>query len=84
MRAKAAEQEAEDAEKLEKTDDVNARLTAWKAGKEQNLRALLATLDTLLWPGAQWKGAQMSELINPKKCKITYMKAISKVHPDKV
>ncbi|KAL7329899.1 auxilin-like clathrin-binding protein required for normal clathrin function [Mucor circinelloides] len=84
MRAKAAEQEAEDAEKLEKTDDVNARLTAWKAGKEQNLRALLATLDTLLWPGAQWKGAQMSELINPKKCKITYMKAISKVHPDKL
>jgi tetratricopeptide (TPR) repeat protein len=84
MRAKAAEQEAEDAEKLEKTDDVNARLIAWKAGKEQNLRALLATLDSLLWPGAQWKGAQLSELINPKKCKITYMKAISKVHPDKV
>lgn len=84
IRAKAAEQEAEDAEKLEKTDDVNARLLAWKAGKEQNLRALLATLDSLLWPGAQWKGAQLSELINPKKCKITYMKAISKVHPDKV
>lgn len=84
MRAKAAEQEAEDAEKLEKTDNVNARLAVWKTGKEQNLRALLATLDTLLWPGAQWKGAQMSELINPKKCKITYMKAIGKVHPDKV
>lgn len=84
MRAKAAEKEAEDAEKLQKVDDVNARILAWKAGKEQNLRALLATLDSLLWPGAQWKGAQMSELINPKKCKITYMKAISKVHPDKV
>lgn len=84
MRAKAAEQEAEDAEKLEKTDEVNARLLAWKAGKEQNLRTLLATVDTLLWPGAQWKGAQMSELINPKKCKIIYMKAIGKVHPDKV
>ncbi|KAI8349392.1 hypothetical protein BD560DRAFT_484825 [Blakeslea trispora] len=84
MRAKAAEQEAEEAERLEKTDAVNARLTAWKAGKEQNLRALLATLDTLLWPGAQWKGSQMSELINPKKCKICYMKAIGKVHPDKL
>ncbi|KAI9470080.1 MAG: hypothetical protein EXX96DRAFT_588728 [Benjaminiella poitrasii] len=84
MRAKAAQQEIEDAEKLEKTDEVNARLLAWKVGKEQNLRALLATLDTLLWPGAQWKGAQMSELINPKKCKMTYMKAIGKVHPDKV
>lgn len=84
MRAKAAEQEAEDAEKLSKTDEVNARLVAWKAGKEQNLRALLATLDTLLWHGAQWKGAQMSDLIDIKKCKITYMKAIAKVHPDKL
>ncbi|KAI9251715.1 hypothetical protein BY458DRAFT_523566 [Sporodiniella umbellata] len=84
MRAKAAEQEAEEAEKLSKTDEINARLTVWKAGKEQNLRALLATLDTLLWPGAQWKGAQMSDLISVKKCKIVYMKAISKVHPDKL
>ncbi|KAI8984462.1 hypothetical protein BDF20DRAFT_911558 [Mycotypha africana] len=84
MRAKAAAQEAEEAEKLEKVDNVNARLLAWKAGKEQNLRALLATLDTLLWTDAQWKGTQMSELINPKKCKITYMKAIGKVHPDKL
>ncbi|RCH85965.1 hypothetical protein CU097_004530 [Rhizopus azygosporus] len=84
IRAKAAEKEAEDAERLSKTDDINARLVAWKAGKEQNLRALLATLDTLLWPEAQWKGAQMSDLIDVKKCKIIYMKAISKVHPDKL
>ncbi|CAO3670606.1 unnamed protein product [Rhizopus microsporus] len=84
IRAKAAEKEAEDAERLSKTDDINARLVAWKAGKEQNLRALLATLDTLLWPEAQWKGAQMSDLIDVKKCKIIYMRAISKVHPDKL
>lgn len=84
MRAQAAKQEAEDAERMQKTDDVNARILQWKSGKENNLRALLATLDTLLWPGAQWRGANMSELINPKKCKIIYMKAIAKVHPDKV
>lgn len=84
LRAQAAQQEADEAERLSKTDDVNARITNWKAGKEQNLRALLATLDTLLWPGAQWRGAQMSELINPKRCKMVYLKAIAKVHPDKV
>lgn len=84
MRAQAAQQEAEEAERVAKNDVVNARITAWKAGKEQNLRALLATLDTLLWPGAQWRGAQMSELIDPKRCKVIYMKAIAKVHPDKV
>ncbi|KAI7856860.1 hypothetical protein BDC45DRAFT_533316 [Circinella umbellata] len=84
MRAQAAQQEAEDAERLARTDDVNARIQNWKKGKEQNLRALLATLDTILWSGARWPGAQMSELIDPKRCKITYLKAISKVHPDKL
>ncbi|KAI9492103.1 hypothetical protein BDB00DRAFT_939896 [Zychaea mexicana] len=84
MRAQAAQQEAEDAERLARTDDVNTRIQNWKSGKENNLRALLATLDTLLWPGAQWRGAQMSELIDPKRCKMTYIKAIAKVHPDKL
>ncbi|KAF7729660.1 hypothetical protein EC973_004033 [Apophysomyces ossiformis] len=84
MRAMASQQEAEEVERLEKVDAVNAKLLQWKAGKEQNLRALLATLDMLLWPGAQWSGTQMSELINPKRCKIIYLKAIGKVHPDKL
>ncbi|KAG0166764.1 hypothetical protein DFQ30_006803 [Apophysomyces sp. BC1015] len=84
IRAKASQQEAEEIERLEKIDAVNAQLLQWKAGKEQNLRALLATLDVLLWPGAQWNGTQMSELINPKRCKIVYLKAIGKVHPDKL
>ncbi|CAO3613456.1 unnamed protein product [Cunninghamella echinulata] len=84
MRAQAAQQEKDDAERLAKTDQVNDRLTQWKQGKELNLRALLATLDTLLWIDAQWKPIQMSDLIQPKKCKIQYLKAISKVHPDKL
>ncbi|KAI9305232.1 hypothetical protein BJ944DRAFT_230581 [Cunninghamella echinulata] len=84
MRAQAAQQEKDDAERLAKTDQVNDRLAQWKQGKELNLRALLATLDTLLWVDAQWKPIQMSDLIQPKKCKIQYLKAISKVHPDKL
>jgi hypothetical protein len=84
MRAKAAQQEAEDDERLKITDDVDRRLQAWKHNKEKNLRALLASIDTVLWPEATWKGANMSELIEPKRCKLIYMKAIAKVHPDKV
>ncbi|KAI8099568.1 uncharacterized protein BX664DRAFT_255676 [Halteromyces radiatus] len=84
MRAQAAQQDADDAERLAKTDQVNERIAKWKQGKETNLRALLATLDTLLWSEANWKSIQMSELIQPKKCKINYLKAIGKVHPDKV
>ncbi|KAI8069365.1 hypothetical protein BC940DRAFT_25300 [Gongronella butleri] len=84
MRAQAAQQEADDAERLAKTDAVNARLITWKTGKETNLRALLATLDTLLWEDAHWPSIQMSDLIQPKRCKINYLKAIGKVHPDKL
>lgn len=84
MRANAAKQSAEEEERLKITDDVDRRLQGWKHGKENNLRALLASLDTVLWSEATWKGANMSELIDPKRCKIVYMKAIAKVHPDKV
>jgi hypothetical protein len=85
-RLREANQEAErnDEEKFALTDSVDARLTAWKGGKQDNLRALLASLDTVLWPEANWKKINMSELIMPSKVKIQYMKGIAKVHPDKV
>jgi len=41
-------------------------------------------LDSVLWPEAGWKKVNMSDLIMPNKVKIVYMKAIAKVHPDKV
>jgi hypothetical protein len=85
-RLREANQAAErnDEEKFALTDSVDARLTAWKGGKQDNLRALLASLDTVLWPEANWKKINMSELIMPSKVKIQYMKGIAKVHPDKV
>lgn len=85
-RLRAANQEAEraDEEKFALSDSVDARLAAWKNGKQDNLRALLGSLDTVLWPGAEWKKVNMSELVLPNKVKVQYMKGISKVHPDKV
>ncbi|KAL4860959.1 hypothetical protein BDV12DRAFT_180914 [Aspergillus spectabilis] len=85
-RLRAANQAAErnDDEKFALTDSVDARLTAWKGGKQDNLRALLGSLDTVLWPEANWKKINMSELIMPSKVKIQYMKGIAKVHPDKI
>ncbi|PLB35749.1 UBA/TS-N domain protein [Aspergillus candidus] len=73
-----------DEEKFALTESVDARLTTWKGGKQDNLRALLGSLDTVLWPEAGWKKVNMSELIMPNKVKIQYMKGISKVHPDKL
>ncbi|KAI9374480.1 hypothetical protein BJX61DRAFT_294432 [Aspergillus egyptiacus] len=85
-RLRAANQAAErtDEEKFALTDSVDARLAAWKNGKQDNLRALLGSLDTVLWPESGWKKINMSELIMPSKVKIHYMKGISKVHPDKI
>jgi hypothetical protein len=81
--ANAAAEKADD-EKFALTDVVDARLTAWKGGKADNLRALLQSLDGVLWEGAGWKKVGMSDLVMPNKVKIIYMKAIGKVHPDKV
>ncbi|KAI6147433.1 hypothetical protein BKA82DRAFT_4153564 [Pisolithus tinctorius] len=41
--------------------------------KETNIRALLTTLDSVLWPELGWK-----------KVKVAYMRAIARVHPDKL
>lgn len=81
--ANAAAAQEEDA-KFAATDAVDARLSAWKSGKSDNLRALLQSLDQVLWEGAGWKKVGMSDLILPGKVKIVYMKAIGRVHPDKV
>ncbi|KLJ11983.1 hypothetical protein EMPG_09624 [Blastomyces silverae] len=85
-RLRAANEAADraDNEKFALSDSVEARINAWKGGKQDNLRALLASLDTVLWPEAAWKKISMAELILPNKVKIQYMKGIAKVHPDKI
>ena len=85
-RLRAANEAAEraDDEKFALSESVDSRLAAWKNGKQDNLRALLGSLDTVLWPEAGWKKINMSELVLPNKVKVQYMKGISKVHPDKV
>jgi hypothetical protein len=85
-RLKQANQEAEAEEQTrhELKDSVDSRLAAWKNGKETNLRALVASLDTVLWPELGWQKVGMAELVTPNQVKIRYTKAIAKLHPDKV
>lgn len=84
LRAANAAAEKADDEKFALADQVDARLAAWRGGKTDNLRALLQSLDNVLWEGAGWKKVGMSDLVMANKVKIIYMKAIAKVHPDKV
>ncbi|PKS10708.1 hypothetical protein jhhlp_002465 [Lomentospora prolificans] len=85
-RLRAANQAAarEDEEKFEISERVDAKMASWRDGKRDNLRALLSSLDQVLWEGSGWKKVGLHELVMANKVKIIYMKAIAKTHPDKL
>lgn len=84
LRAANKAAEKEDAEKFALTDKVDARIAAWRDGKRDNLRALLGSLENVLWENSGWKKVGLHDLVMANKVKINYMKAIAKTHPDKV
>ena len=51
---------------------------------QDNIRALLATLHTVLWEGSGWVQPGMADLVETARVKKAYMKANLVVHPDKV
>lgn len=72
-------------ERLALKDSIESRIVSWTAGgKESNIRALLTSLDTVLWPELGWKKVQMSEVLTDGQIKKVYWRAIGKCHPDKV
>ena len=55
--------------------------------KETNIRALLASLDMVLWEEILSGGVKVNglgELVTNIQVKKGYMRAIARVHPDKV
>ncbi|KAI8619994.1 hypothetical protein BC830DRAFT_1101159 [Chytriomyces sp. MP71] len=84
VRQQNEQQEKEEDLKFQVKEDVEARIESWKRGKEANIRALLSSLDTILWPDLNWNTINLSELITPQQVKVRYMKAVAKVHPDKL
>lgn len=81
--ANVAAEKADD-EKFALCDKVESKISLWRDGKRDNLRALLGSLDNVMWEGAGWKKVGMHELVQNNKVKVNYMKAIGKTHPDKV
>ncbi|KAL6949844.1 hypothetical protein ACO0QE_000507 [Hanseniaspora vineae] len=72
-----------DDEKFKLHDQVQGQISAWSAGHESDLRYLLANLHAVLKFG-NWKSVNPQDLIIPRKCKIVYLKAVAKTHPDKI
>lgn len=64
---------------------LEPKIKAWaeEHGKKKQLRALLASMDKVLWPGAKWKPIGLGDLLDDKKVKVGYHKASRVVHPDK-
>uniref|UniRef100_A0A1D1YVN7 Auxilin-related protein 2 n=1 Tax=Anthurium amnicola TaxID=1678845 RepID=A0A1D1YVN7_9ARAE len=74
----------EQAERDRFSESLNAEIKRWAAGKEGNLRALLSTLQYVLWPDSGWQPVSLTDLIIAASVKKVYRKATLCVHPDKV
>lgn len=66
-------------------DPDRLKIAEWTEGKKSNLRALLCTLHTVLWPEAdRWQRCEMHQLVTAADVKKAYRRACLAVHPDKV
>ncbi|KAG0668348.1 hypothetical protein C6P45_004807 [Maudiozyma exigua] len=64
-------------------DVVHDKIELWKDNKDYDIRFLLSNLSVVLtW--CDWKPVSTADLVIPKKVKITFLKAIAKLHPDKL
>ncbi|KAL3721341.1 hypothetical protein ACJRO7_033779 [Eucalyptus globulus] len=74
--------EQEERHRIAETLDVEIK--RWATGKEGNLRALLSTLQYVLWPECGWEPVSLTDLIAAASVKKFYRKATLCIHPDKV
>ncbi|KAF7840144.1 auxilin-related protein 2-like [Senna tora] len=74
----------EQAERHRLAETLDFEIKRWAAGKEGNLRALLSTLQYVLWPECGWQPVSLTDLITAASVKKVYRKATLCIHPDKV
>ena len=86
LRANEEEQLKDAADKKAATNALEDKLNAWwtKDGQRKNIRLLLSSLHTVLWPASGWKTAGLADLIDANAIKKQHRKAILIVHPDKL
>ncbi|XP_023760052.1 auxilin-related protein 2 isoform X1 [Lactuca sativa] len=63
---------------------LDTEIKRWAAGREGNLRALLSSLQYVLWPECGWQAVSLTDLITGANVKKAYRKATLCIHPDKV
>ncbi|KAL8146757.1 auxilin-related protein 1-like isoform X2 [Apium graveolens] len=76
------QRDQEERHRIAETLDIEIK--RWAAGKEGNLRALISTLQYVLWPECGWQPVSLTDLITGASVKKAYRKATLCIHPDKV
>ena len=84
-RAREEQKKREEAEEDMVRKKLTPMIKAWSEdhGKKKQLRALLASLHTILWPEANWKPVSIGDILDDSKVKRCFHKASRVVHPDK-
>lgn len=65
--------------------ELGEKMTNWaiKNHNKKDIRALLATLHTVMWPNSPWKELSLGDIMTDSAVKKFYYKAVMVVHPDK-
>ena len=66
-RARDEVEAAEKSGKVELRSSLKPRIDAWASGRKDNIRALLATLHTVLWEGSGWVTPNMADMVDNQK-----------------
>ena len=81
------EKQRKESEELEIAKTKHEKsLDVWASNNKEkrNVRTLLTTMHNVLWPNHGWKPIGLGDVLEAKKVKLQYRKAMLVVHPDKV
>ena len=70
-------------DKMEQMTPFEAQVFGWKVGKANNIRALIGSLDKIMWEGSNWQQCGMHQLVSENDVNKMYKRACLAVHPDK-
>jgi hypothetical protein len=74
----------EQTERNRLAEALDADVKRWSSGKENNLRALISTLQYILGAESGWKPIPLTDLVSSASVRKAYRKATLYVHPDKL
>lgn len=86
LETKAAEEQMKK-DKVDQGNKLHQELMAWAKTPDgtafKDIKALLSTMDKVMWENSGWEPVSLADLLEPAKVKKAYRKAIIMCHPDR-